>query len=311
MGIREVGLRKLPSSEAVDVGDKLTRCTGNLSRSPYDHSTDQQLAGRRQELRRSLTLSPSSSSSSTSSSRWLAEPLPSPIKLNHLKGHGACSIATRAYFTSSDGEFNASSSNDHSTSSHSTLHSTSSIRRRVRFEVDVKNEIDAVVISYLSLIDLDDDKQKNEIWWSQVEITKTFHRSRAIIGAFRENMDYMDQYSDVFSLCARSDVDLSQHEDGQETTLDISVLRLLQSEARGLETQILALLHQYRTKFVQSVLRKQNDLSLDCIQSGEKQAMMLSDASRAYSRTGRVLARILAISDREILSGSLDETGPF
>jgi hypothetical protein len=307
MGVRKLAFCKSPSNEGDGVREDALHFSGNFSSASYDGTTDQQLIEyRREPQRRSL----SSSLSSSSGSRWVASPLSSPISARHRDG--ACAIATRAYFTSSDNDLHASSSNDYSSSSHSTLQSTSTVRRRVRFEVSVKNEIDAVTIPYSSSIDLGDEKQRTEVWWSQEELTKINNRSRVMVGAFRENSDYIDQYADVFSLCAQSDVDLSQEIQGEETALDVSVLRLLQTEARGLETQILALWHQYRTKFVQKILQTQYELALDWKQSRENQAIILAETSRTYSRTGRILARILATSDQEILIGSFDDDiGPF
>jgi hypothetical protein len=97
------------------------------------------------------------------------------------------------------------------------------------------------------------------------------------------------------------------------TKLDVSVLRLLQTEARGLETQTLAIVHRYRTKFVMEILKTQFDLALDRRKlSPEIQALMLAIASRTYSRTGRILARILATSDHDILLDNIVEGfGPF
>jgi hypothetical protein len=190
-------------------------------------------------------------------------------------------------------------------------------RRRVRFEVNVKNEIDAVLILDQSLIDLEDDKQKNELWWNKQDILKMYNRTRAIVGAFRENSDYIDQYTDVFALCAQSVVDLSDSHEVQAgagiTKLDISVLRLLQTEVRGLETQTLAILHRYRTKLATEILQIQYDLAMNPMRiSRENQALLLAIAARTYSRTGRILARILAISDHEILMDNTDEGfGPF
>jgi hypothetical protein len=160
----------------------------------------------------------------------------------------------------------------------------------VRFETNEKDEIIMHVMpTRLQL----GSRDRRKLWWTPEESESMNDRTRSIISSYKQSEDYIRQFIHVFTLCARAD------EDFQDTLFD-DVIQLTQSSARGLEIQIISVLDRYRSKHVEAILDAQAHIpdSVDRVVRDN----ILSERSLEYSRPGRILARVIANSDSEIVA---------
>jgi len=132
-----------------------------------------------------------------------------------------------------------------------------------------------------------------KLWWTNEEAKRTSEKITNLIKTYEEHEEYVHEFIHVFTMCARFDERLP-------IDIDDEMLKFLQSPARGLEVQILAILDRYRTKHVASILEAQDDVP-DYVDPLVRERI-LSDQSLVYSRVGRVFARLLAVSDSDTIA---------
>jgi hypothetical protein len=179
-----------------------------------------------------------------------------------------------------------------SSSSLSPLPTTTTRRRRrsrvVRFETDENDEI----IPQYRLFRVSRSVRDERLWWTADEVEMMRQGTIVVINSYKENVDYIREFYNVFTLCAQSTWD-----EGYPDDLPEDVLRSAQTSARGLEIQILSILDRYRAKYVESILLTQDTLAGDRQMDPETRATALSARSMQISRTGRILARVLGDAD--------------